>query len=103
MKKVFAIAATAITLAAPQPAQANDLATALGAVVAGAIIADALRLSQPNVVIVNPQHPKPYGYHRQVDPRQICHVDRIHRGHWVDLVHRNCYGETLSIQTIPRY
>lgn len=100
MKKL--ITAGMIAMMVATPAQANDLAKALGVIIGGAIVIETLRQPAPNVIIVNPQHPNPYGY-RQVDPRQICHVDRIHRGHWVDLVHRNCYGETLSIQTIPRY
>ncbi len=96
MKKLI-LALTVMLLAAP--AQANDdWAKALGIIIGGAIVIETLRQPQVNNIIVMPQHPYP-----QVDPRQVCHVDRYHRGRWVEIVHRNCYGEVLSIQTEPRY
>lgn len=93
------ITALIFTLIASMPARGDDLVRLLGVIVGGAIVLESIR-PQNNATGYQVQ---PHSHTRgSNNPRAVCYVETVHERYHSTVIRRNCWGDVVRIEILPR-
>ena len=105
---ITVVALAAIMIAGPAYANRNTEAALLGVIAGGVIVGLANQgrshhhhhhhHGAPQGVINGGwNHPGP------ANLRGVCAITHAHQGQWTEVIYRNCHGDIILIERLPRY